>query len=78
MNIIVYDNDKFVQLVAQLIWKHNITLIKKIKDKEIHDIIFIETNSNLYNKINKTYLKVTILQKSAYLQFHLIFCIIKL
>lgn len=26
---------EFVQLVAQLPWKHNITLMQKIKDKEI-------------------------------------------
>ena len=31
-----YKNDKeFVQLVAQIPWKHNITLIQKIKNKEI-------------------------------------------
>ena len=31
-----YKNDKeFVQLVAQLPWKHNITLMQKVKDKNI-------------------------------------------
>lgn len=29
------DDAEFVQLVAQLPWKHNITLMKKVKDKEI-------------------------------------------
>ena len=29
------DDFEFVQLVAQLPWKHNITLLHKIKDKEI-------------------------------------------
>ena len=29
------DNDEFRQLVAQLPWKYNITLIQKVKDKEI-------------------------------------------
>ena len=29
------DDEEFVQLVAQLPWKHNITLIQKVKDKEI-------------------------------------------
>ena len=28
-------DDEFVQLVAQLPWKHNITLMQKVKDKEI-------------------------------------------
>ena len=29
------DDGEFVQLVAQLPWKHNITLMQKVKDKEI-------------------------------------------
>lgn len=29
------DDKEFVQLVAQLPWKHNITLMQKVKDKEI-------------------------------------------
>ena len=29
------DNDEFVQLVTQLPWKHNITLMQKVKDKVI-------------------------------------------
>ena len=29
------DDEEFVQLVAQLPWKHNITLMQKVKDKEI-------------------------------------------
>ena len=27
------DNDEFVQLIAQLPWKHNITLMQKVKDE---------------------------------------------
>ena len=46
------NNDEFVQLVAQLPWKHHITLMQKVKDKEICDIIFIKTNSNLYWRYN--------------------------
>lgn len=29
------DDEEFVQLVAQLPWKHNLTLMQKVKDKEI-------------------------------------------
>ena len=29
------DDDEFVQLVAQLPWKHNITLMQKVKNKNI-------------------------------------------
>ena len=46
MNI-KYDNDEFVQLVAQLPWKRNITLMQKVKDKETYDIIFSKINNNL-------------------------------
>lgn len=29
------EEEEFVQLVAHFFWKHNITLMQKIKDKEI-------------------------------------------
>ncbi len=32
-----YKDDEFVQLVAQLPWKHIITLIQKVKNKEIQN-----------------------------------------
>ena len=61
------DDDEFVQLVAQLPWKHNITLMQKIKDKEIRkwymykcleegwsdSILIYQIDTNLYNRQEK-------------------------
>ena len=61
-----YD-DEFVQLVAQLPWKHNITLMQKVKDKEIRkwymlkcleegwsdSILIYQIDTNLYNRQEK-------------------------
>ena len=62
------DNNEFVQLVAQLPWKHNITLIQKVKDKGIRkwymnkcleegwsdSILIYQIDTNLYNRQEKT------------------------
>lgn len=62
------DDDEFVQLVAQLPWKHNITLMQKVKDKEIRkwymnrcledgwsdSILIYQINTNLYNRQEKS------------------------
>ena len=62
------DDEEFVQLVAQLPWKHNITLIQKVKDKEIRkwymgkcleegwsdNILVYQIDTNLYNRQVKT------------------------
>ena len=60
-----YKNDEeFVQLVAQLPWKHNITLMQKVKDKEIRkwymskcleegwsdSILIYQIDTDLYNR----------------------------
>ena len=61
------DDDEFVQLVAQLPWKHNITLMQKVKDKEkrkwyMHkcleegwsdSILIYQIDTNLYNRQEK-------------------------
>ena len=61
------DDDEFVQLVAQLPWKHNITLMQKVKDKEIRkwyilkcleegwsdSILIYQIDTNLYNRQEK-------------------------
>ena len=58
------DDGEFVQLVAQLPWKHNITLMQKVKDKEIRkwymgkcleegwsdNILVYQIDTNLYNR----------------------------
>ena len=58
------DDFEFVQLVAQLPWKHNITLLQKVKDKEIrkwyvercieegwsNSILIYQIDTNLYNR----------------------------
>ena len=62
------DDEEFVQLVAQLPWKHNITLMQKVKDKEIRkwymgkcleegwsdNILVYQIDTNLYNRQVKT------------------------
>lgn len=62
------DDEEFVQLVAQLPWKHNITLMQKVKDKEIRkwymnkcledgwsdSILVYQIDTNLYNRQEKT------------------------
>lgn len=63
-----YKNDEeFVQLVAQLPWKHNITLMQKVKNKEIRkwymkrcledgwsdSILTYQIDTNLYNRQEK-------------------------
>ncbi len=63
-----YKEDKeFVQLVAQLPWKHNITLMQKVKDKEISkwymnrcleegwsdSILVYQIDTNLYSRQEK-------------------------
>ena len=61
------DDEEFVQLVAQLPWKHNITLMQKVKDKEIRkwyilkcleegwsdSILIYQIDTNLYNRQEK-------------------------
>ena len=61
------DDNEFVQLVAQLPWKHNITLMQKVKDKEIRkwyilkcleegwsdSILIYQIDTNLYNRQEK-------------------------
>ncbi len=61
------DDNEFVQLVAQLPWKHNITLMQKVKDKEIckwymfkcleegwsDSILIYQIDTNLYNRQEK-------------------------
>ena len=58
------DDEEFVQLVAQLPWKHNITLMQKVKDKEIRkwymnrcleegwsdSILVYQIDTNLYDR----------------------------
>ena len=58
------NDDEFVQLVAQLPWKHNIKLMQKVKDREIckwymhkcleegwsNSILIYQTDTNLYNR----------------------------
>ncbi len=58
------DDEEFVQLVAQLPWKHNITLMQKVKDKEIRkwymnrcledgwsdSILIYQIDTNLYDR----------------------------
>ena len=58
------DDEEFVQLVAQLPWKHNITLMQKVKDKEIRkwymgkcleegwsdNILVYQIDTDLYNR----------------------------
>lgn len=58
------DNEEFVQLVAQLPWKHNITLMQKVKNRNIrkwyvyrcleegwsNSILVYQINTNLYNR----------------------------
>lgn len=62
------DDGEFVQLVAQLPWKHNITLMQKVKDKEIRkwymskcleegwsdNILVYQIDTDLYNRQVKT------------------------
>lgn len=63
-----YKNDEeFVQLVAQLPWKHNITLMQKVKDKEIRkwymskcledgwsdSVLVYQIDTNLYDRQEK-------------------------
>ena len=62
------DDEEFVQLVAQLPWKHNITLMQKVKDKEIRkwymskcleegwsdNILVYQIDTDLYNRQVKT------------------------
>ncbi len=61
------DDEEFVQLVAQLPWKHNITLMQKVKDKEIRkwymnkcledgwsdSILVYQIDTNLYDRQEK-------------------------
>lgn len=61
------DDEEFVQLVAQLPWKHNITLMQKVKDKEIRkwymnrcleegwsdSVLIYQIDTNLYNRKEK-------------------------
>lgn len=61
------DDEEFVQLVAQLPWKHNITLMQKIKDKKIRkwymnrcledgwsdSVLIYQIDTNLYNRQEK-------------------------
>jgi predicted nuclease of restriction endonuclease-like (RecB) superfamily len=61
------DDDEFVQLVAQLPWKHNITLMQKIKDKDVRkwymnkcleegwsdSILIYQIETNLYERQEK-------------------------
>lgn len=58
------DDEEFVQLVAQLPWKHNITLMQKVKDKEVRkwyinkcledgwsdSILVYQIDTNLYDR----------------------------
>lgn len=58
------DEEEFVQLVAQLPWKHNLTLMQKVKDKEVRkwymnrcledgwsdSILVYQIDTNLYNR----------------------------
>lgn len=58
------DDEEFVQLVAQLPWKHNITLMQKVKDKEIRkwymgkcleegwsdNVLIYQIDTDLYNR----------------------------
>ncbi len=62
------DDEEFVQLVAQLPWKHNITLMQKVKDKEIRkwymgkcleegwsdNVLVYQIDTDLYNRQVKT------------------------
>ena len=62
------DDEEFVQLVAQLPWKHNITLMQKVKDKEIRkwymkicledgwsdSILVYQIDTNLYYRQEKS------------------------
>lgn len=61
------DDEEFVQLVAQLPWKHNITLMQKVKDKEIRkwymnrcleegwsdSVLIYQIDTNLYKRQEK-------------------------
>lgn len=61
------DDAEFVQLVAQLPWKHNITLMQKVKDKEIRkwymnkcledgwsdSVLVYQIDTNLYDRQEK-------------------------
>lgn len=61
------DDGEFVQLVAQLPWKHNITLMQKVKDKEIRkwymnkcledgwsdSVLVYQIDTNLYDRQEK-------------------------
>lgn len=61
------DDKEFVQLVAQLPWKHNITLMQKVKDKEIckwymnrcledgwsDSVLVYQIDTNLYDRQEK-------------------------
>ena len=48
------DDDEFVQLVAQLPWKHNITLMQKVKNIKHNNFkITLKENTNLANNIMK-------------------------
>lgn len=58
------DDEEFVQLIAQLPWKHNITLMQKVKDKEIRkwymsrcleegwsdNVLVYQIDTDLYNR----------------------------
>ena len=58
------DDEEFVQLVAQLPWKHNITLMRKVKDRKIRkwymakcleegwseNILIYQIDTDLYNR----------------------------
>lgn len=61
------DDDEFVQLVAQLPWKHNVTLMQKVKDKKIRkwymqyclkegwsdSVLVYQIDTNLYERQEK-------------------------
>lgn len=61
------DDEEFVQLVAQLPWKHNLTLMQKVKDKEIRkwymskcledgwsdSVLVYQIDTNLYDRQEK-------------------------
>lgn len=61
------EDDEFVQLVAQIPWKHNITLMQKVKDKKIRkwymercleegwsdSILVYQIETNLYSRQEK-------------------------
>lgn len=61
------EDNEFVQLVAQIPWKHNITLMQKVKDKEVRkwymircldegwsdSILVYQIETDLYNRQGK-------------------------